>query len=79
MKDNSNDLLKQEIIQGIFQAKHELDIIRQNYEYSEPDLVDYYLYQIKANQSKLDYLIKKAKKQNIHLDAVDEIYYYHVV
>ncbi len=79
MKDSSNNQLKQEIIKNICQTKHELDAIRQNYEYAESDMIDYYLYQIKANQSRLDYLIKEAKKQNIHLEAVDEIYYYHVV
>ena len=35
---------------------------RNNYEFAEGELIDYYLYQIKANQAKLDYLIKKAKE-----------------
>ena len=30
----------------------------------------YYAYQIKANKSKLDYLMKKAKEQGIALDTV---------
>ena len=38
------------------------------------ELIDYYSYQIKANKSKLDYLMKKAKEQGIALDMTNEIY-----
>ena len=37
------------------------------------DLIDYYTYQIKANQSKLDYLIKLAKRKGIVLSRVNEL------
>ena len=37
-------------------------------------LIDYYSYQIKANQTKLDYLMKKAQKKGIVLDMINEIY-----
>ena len=33
-----------------------------NYEFADGDLIDYYLYQIKATQSKYNYLLKKAKQ-----------------
>ena len=46
-----------------------------NYEFAEGDLIDYYLYQIKAEQSKLDYLIKTAKDQKLILNLIDKIKY----
>lgn len=51
-----------ELMQTIIQTKEKLKIARCNFEYAEDDLIDYYTYQIKANLSKLDYLIKIAKK-----------------
>lgn len=36
-------------------------------------LVDYYTYQIKANQAKLDYLIKVAKHKGIVVDMINDI------
>ena len=46
---------------------------RSNFEYAEDDLIDYYTYQIKAHQSKLDYLIKIAKRKGIVLSRVNEL------
>lgn len=43
-----------------------------NFEYAQGDLVDYYTYQIKANQAKLDYLIKLAKTNGIQVDMVND-------
>ena len=36
-------------------------------------MIDYYLYEIKANQSKLNYLIKKSKKNGIELDRIEKL------
>lgn len=33
-----------------------------NLKFAEGDLIDYYIYQIKAEEAKYDYLIKKAKE-----------------
>ena len=44
-----------------------------NFEYAENDLIDYFSYQIKANQAKLDYLLKKAKRRGILLSMIEEI------
>lgn len=63
---------RKEIIINIIKTKADLDSNRKNYEFAEEGLIDYYLYQIKANQSKLDYLIKKAKDKNIILDLVEK-------
>lgn len=66
---------KQEIIKNILKTKIELDYIRQNYEFAELDMIDYYLYQLKANQSKLNFLIKEAKLQNLSLNTVEKMNY----
>ena len=44
-----------------------------NFEFAKEDLVDYYTYQIKANQSKLNYLIKIAKSKGIEVDMINDI------
>lgn len=62
-----------ELLQTIIETKEILKIARSNFEYAEDDLIDYYTYQIKANQSKLDYLIKIAKRKGIVLNRINEI------
>ena len=74
-KPPREDNYQREIIKNIIKTKIELDAIRQNYEFAESDLIDYYLYQIKANQSKLDFLIKQAKSQNVSLSAIEKMNY----
>ena len=73
--DKTEEEEKREIILSIIKTKMDLDTARKNYEFAEAELIDYYLYQIKANQSKLDYLIKKAKDEKIMLNLVDKIKY----
>lgn len=64
---------EEDLIRSIIKAKKDLKLARQNFEYAkEGDLIDYYVYQIKANQSKLDYLIKAAKKKGIIVDIITE-------
>ena len=46
-----------------------------NFEFAEMELVDYYIYQIKANQAKLDYLLKLAKASGITIDRINQIKY----
>lgn len=62
-----------ELIKSIIKTKMDLDNANKNYEFVEGELVDYYLYQIKANQSKLNYLIRKAKKNGIIIDMIKQI------
>ena len=62
-----------DLIISILKTKMELNINIKNYEYAEKDQIDYFLYQIKANQAKLDYLLKKAKKRGILLSMIEEI------
>ena len=64
-----NTILRQSIIN----TYNNIEVARKNYEFAEGELIDYYLYEIKANQAKLDYLIKKSKKNGIELDMIDKI------
>lgn len=64
-----------EIIASIVKTKTELNLSIKNYEYAEKELVDFYLYQIKANQAKLDYLIKMAKENKIEVSNVEKLKY----
>lgn len=62
-----------ELMQTIIQTKEMLKIARCNFEYAEDNLIDYYTYQIKANQAKLDYLIKLAKRKGIVISRISEL------
>ncbi len=61
-----------ELMQSLIKAKMELEAANKNYEFAEAELIDYYVYQIKASQSKIDYLLKKIKKKGLMLDIVNE-------
>ena len=63
---------KIDLIRNIIKTKTELRTANKNFEYAEDEMIDYYSYQIKAIGSKLNYLIKIAKKQEIVLDVIDE-------
>ena len=73
LKGKSEKERETEIMQSIIETKEKLKIARSNFEYAEDDMIDYYFYQIKANQSKLDYLIKVAKQKGIVLSRDNEI------
>jgi len=62
-----------ELMQTIIETKELLKLAISNFEYAEDDLIDYYTYQIKAHQAKLDYLIKIAKRKGIVLSRVNEL------
>lgn len=62
-----------ELMQTIYETKEMLKLAICNFEYAEDDLIDYYTYQIKAHQSKLDYLIKIAKRKGIVLERFNEL------
>ena len=74
IEDNSDEEKNLELIVSIIKTKNELDSAQKNFEFAEEGLIDYYSYQIKANQTKLDYLMKKAQKKGIVLDMINEIY-----
>ena len=60
-----------ELIKAIIKTREELKSNNKNFEYAQDELVDYYTYQIKANQAKLDYLIKLAKIKGIEVDIIN--------
>lgn len=61
-----------ELIKNIINTREELKTYNNNFEYAKEDLVDYYVYQIKANQAKLDYLIKLAKSKGLQIDMIND-------
>ncbi len=64
-----------ELIRTIIKTREELKVANRNFEYAQEGLVDYYTYQIKANQAKLDYLIKLAKQKGLEVDMINDIKY----
>ena len=75
IKKNKEDMNKM-LVQNIIQTIQHLETARKNYDFAEGELIDYYLYEIKANQSKLNYLIKKSKKNGVELNRVQKIAIY---
>ena len=47
----------------------------EGFETAEEGLVDYYTYQIKANKSKVDFLVNKARAKGLSLNMIEEIYF----
>ena len=70
IKDKNEKEKNLELILSVIKAKKDLQNARDNYEFAEGNLIDYYLYEIKANQAKLDYLLGKAKKNGVELDLL---------
>ena len=69
-----NEMNKEiELIKNIIKTREELKNNNKNFEFAELDLVDYYIYQIKANQAKLNYLFKLAKAKGITIDSINQI------
>ena len=71
---DKNEIEKEkELIKNIIKTREELKNANKNFEFAEKELVDYYTYQIKADQAKLSYLIKIAKVKGIELDMIGDI------
>ena len=64
-----------ELIRNIIKTREELKNNNKNFEFAEKELVDYYIYEIKANQAKLDYLLKLAKANGIAIDTINQLKY----
>ena len=62
-----------DLIKSIIKTKEDLQNANKNFEFADGDLIDYYLYQIKATQSKYNYLLKKAKRLGLLVSMIDEI------
>lgn len=73
LEERTEEELNVELIKSIIKTKNDLQNLNKNYEYAEGELIDYFSYQIKANQAKLNYLLKKAKKNGLIIDRIKEI------
>lgn len=71
--DKSEEEKKTELIKSIMLAKKELQNANNNFEHAELGMIDYYTYQIKASQEKLDYLIRVAKDRGIAVDRINQV------
>ena len=71
--DKTEEEKKAELIRSIVHAKKDYERASLNYEYAEGELIDYYLYEMKASQAKLNYLLKKAKQKNLLINMLDQI------
>ena len=69
-----NEMEKEkELIRNIIKTREELKNANRNFEFADNDLVDYYKYQIKADQAKLSYLIKLAKIKGLEVDMIHDL------
>ena len=75
IKDKTDEDKKVELIMSLIKAKKELNLATKNFETAEEGLVDYYVYQIKASKSKVDFLVNKAKDKGVSLNMIEEIYF----
>lgn len=63
----------EDLIISIINTREDLINANKNFEFAEGELIDYYLYQIKATQSKYNYLLRKAKNSGLLVSMLDEI------
>ena len=55
-----------DLIKNLKHAQNEFETAINNYEFAiDPELVDYYTYNIKATQTRYQYLLKKAKERGL--------------
>ena len=73
IKEKTEEEKKKELVYAIVKVRNELKMLNTNYDYAESDMIDYYLYLLKANQSKLDCLIKSAKQKGISMDWLESL------
>ena len=73
--DKSELYKEEELIKNIIKTSNDIKRNNNNFEFAETDLIDYYIYEIKANQAKLNYLLKLAKSSGITIDSIEQIKY----
>lgn len=64
---------EKDLIKIIIKTRDEIKNANNNFEYADSDLIDFYIYKIKANQAKLNYLIKLAKSKGLNVDFIKDI------
>lgn len=69
MEMDEDDGEAKEILDNLLQAQKELEIANRNFEFvQEQELIDFYIYQMKAAQTRYQYLLKKAKEKKINVE-----------
>ncbi len=67
IEDKTEEEKDKELIDTIKYVKKNLGNMYNNLQYADSDLIDYYTYQIKAEEAKYNYLIKQAKKKKLNI------------
>ena len=73
IKDKTKKERESDLLKSMINAKEELKQLNENFQYADKEMIDYYTYELKANQSKLDYLIRFAKINGISLDMLEAV------
>lgn len=68
--EKNEDEKNYELLQNIRDVKNNLQNMHNNMQFADSDLIDYYTYQIKAEEAKYNYLIKQAKKKKIDVNLM---------
>ena len=54
--DKTDEEKSLDLVKSLIKTKMDLELASKNFEFADGELVDYYAYQIKANQAKINYL-----------------------
>ena len=65
--DKNEEQKDEELLETIKTVNTTLANMHNNLQFANSDLIDYYTYQIKAEEAKYNYLIKLAKKRNLNI------------
>ena len=71
--DKSEEEKNKEIMKTILHTNKVIRDANINYEMAEGKLIDYFLYTMKAEQARLDYLITRAKKMGISVEPGEQL------
>ena len=71
IEEKSEKEKERDLMLTILQTKKSIQEANINYEYADGKLIDYFLYTMKAEQAKLDYLIETAKSKGLSLELVE--------
>lgn len=66
--DKNEEEKDNELKETIKDVNNNLMNMYKNLQFANSDLIDYYTYQIKAEEAKYSYLIKLAKKRNLNIN-----------
>lgn len=67
IEDLDENQKNSDLLKNIRMVKETLNNMYNNMQLADSDLVDYFTYQIKAEEAKYDYLIKQAKEKKIKI------------